>query len=191
MTASVVDRHPDLTAPDLRERVWAALGTVRDPELDESITDLTFVSEVGVLGGDVAVTLRLPTYFCAPNFAYLMVADAYDAVAAIPGVETVKIELLDHFASAEINAGVAERAGFSAAFAGQADDELERAAADVPAQGLSGEPGTGLQNCCSTRTGKSPNCMRPNCSTCPTDRSGQRCCAAGTTWECRRCPTTT
>ncbi len=30
--------------------------------------------------------LRLPTYFCAPNFAFLMVADAYDAVSAVPGV---------------------------------------------------------------------------------------------------------
>ena len=28
------------------------------------------------------VRLRLPTYFCAPNFAFLMVADAYDAVSA-------------------------------------------------------------------------------------------------------------
>ncbi len=88
MTTLEIHR-PDLaptSASELRERIWAALGTVRDPELDESITDLTFVSEVGVLKGDVAVTLRLPTYFCAPNFAYLMVADAHDAVAAIPGV---------------------------------------------------------------------------------------------------------
>ena len=30
--------------------------------------------------------LRLPTYFCAPNFAFLMVADAYDAVSAVDGV---------------------------------------------------------------------------------------------------------
>ena len=29
-----------------------------------------------------SVRLRLPTYFCAPNFAFLMVADAYDAVSA-------------------------------------------------------------------------------------------------------------
>ena len=108
----------------LEDDVWAALATVRDPELDESITDLTFVSAVDVVAGDVAVTLRLPTYFCAPNFAYLMVADAHDAVAAVPGVGTVKIELADHFASTEINAGVAERAGFAAAFPGQAVDEL-------------------------------------------------------------------
>ena len=31
--------------------------------------------------GIAPVHLRLPTYFCAPNFAFLMVADAYDAVS--------------------------------------------------------------------------------------------------------------
>ena len=31
--------------------------------------------------GTPSVHLRLPTYFCAPNFAFLMVADAYDAVS--------------------------------------------------------------------------------------------------------------
>ncbi len=31
------------------------------------------------------VRLRLPTYFCAPNFAFLMVADAYDAVIGAAG----------------------------------------------------------------------------------------------------------
>ncbi len=125
MTAFAVRPIPaEHSSAALRDEVWAALATVRDPELDESITDLTFVSEVDVTEGDVAVTLRLPTYFCAPNFAYLMVADAHDAVAAIPGITGVKIELLDHFASAEINAGVAERAGFAAAFPGQAVDEL-------------------------------------------------------------------
>ena len=36
--------------------------------------------------GAAEVHLRLPTYFCAPNFAFLMVADAHDAVAAVPGV---------------------------------------------------------------------------------------------------------
>ncbi len=125
MTAPALDR-PSLerSSDELTGRVWAALAGVRDPELDESITDLTFVSGVGVVGGHVAVTLRLPTYFCAPNFAYLMVADAHDAVAAVTGVNSVKIELLDHFASTEINAGVAERAGFVAAFPGQAVDEL-------------------------------------------------------------------
>ena len=63
--------------------VMSGLDSVRDPELNESITTLGFVSRCEVTGdGDVHVTLRLPTYFCAANFAYLMVADAHDVVAA-------------------------------------------------------------------------------------------------------------
>jgi hypothetical protein len=67
----------------------------------------------------------LPTYFCAPNFAFLMVADAYDAVSAVPGVGRATIVLDDHFASNAINDGVAARAGFVASFEGEATDELE------------------------------------------------------------------
>jgi metal-sulfur cluster biosynthetic enzyme len=113
-----------------RAAVWDALGTVRDPELDRPITDLGFVTEAvvteeeGAGGADVRVRLRLPTYFCAPNFAYLMVADAYDALRALGGVGDVQVRLEDHFAAEEINGGVAARAGFGGAFPGQATGEL-------------------------------------------------------------------
>lgn len=105
------------------ETVLGALAAVRDPELDEPVTDLGFVSRVQVDGDAVLVELRLPTYFCAPNFAYLMVADAHDAVAAVPGVGSVAVRLLDHFASDEINAGVSQSRGFAGSFPGLADDE--------------------------------------------------------------------
>ena len=74
--------------------------------------------------------MRLPTYFCAPNFAFLMVADAYDAVSAVPGVARAEIVLDDHFAAAEINGGVAARAGFVGSFGGQAAAELDELRAD-------------------------------------------------------------
>jgi metal-sulfur cluster biosynthetic enzyme len=103
----------------------AALGTVRDPELDEPITSLGFVAACTVSpGGDAEVRLRLPTYFCAPNFAYLMVADAYDAVTAVPGVRTARVLLEDHFAADAINGGVAAQAGFAQSFDGEAVGEL-------------------------------------------------------------------
>ena len=106
--------------------VYAALGTVRDPELDEPITTLGFVASCAVSAeGQAQVRLRLPTYFCAPNFAFLMVADAYNAVTAVPGVSSAKVILDDHFASDAINAGVAARAGFVASFNGEATDELD------------------------------------------------------------------
>jgi metal-sulfur cluster biosynthetic enzyme len=112
------------TGRDVTASVWTALGTVRDPELDRPITDLKFVSEVSAEDGQVRVRLRLPTYFCAPNFAYLMVDDARRAIAGLPGVTGVEVVLEDHFASGEINDGVAAGEGFEAAFDGLAAGEL-------------------------------------------------------------------
>ena len=80
----------------LEDRVRAALGTVYDPELDEPITTLGFVGACTVSGGDVAVRLRLPTPQCAPNFAYLMAADAQAAVVGLAEVSSVSVVLEDH-----------------------------------------------------------------------------------------------
>jgi metal-sulfur cluster biosynthetic enzyme len=111
--------------------VLQVLDSVRDPELDEPITSLGFVASCTVTpDGDAAVRLRLPTYFCAPNFAFLMVADAYDAVSGLPGVRRAEVVLEDHFASDAINGGVAARAGFARSFDGEAVGELHQLRAD-------------------------------------------------------------
>ena len=120
----------DAGGPDAVDAVLAALSGVRDPELDEPVTDLGFVASAAVADGVAEVHLRLPTYFCAPNFAFLMVADAHDAVSAVPGVRRARVVLDDHFAAAEINGGVAARAGFAAAFAGLAEGELDQLRVD-------------------------------------------------------------
>ena len=115
-----------VVADSLRTQVFHALDTVRDPELDEPVTTLRFVASCTVSPDGVAeVHLRLPTYFCAPNFAFLMVADAYDAVSAVPGVTEAVVELDGHFASDTINSGVAARAGFVGSFGAEAADELD------------------------------------------------------------------
>jgi metal-sulfur cluster biosynthetic enzyme len=111
-------------APDVAA-VWAALGAVRDPELDEPVTTLGFVASCEVADGSAEIHLRLPTYFCAPNFAFLMVADAHDAVRAVPGVQRVVVVLDDHFAAESINAGIAARSGFRETFGGLASGELD------------------------------------------------------------------
>ena len=117
--------------PVTADRVTDALGTVRDPELDEPVTTLGFVASCEVSADGVAeVHLRLPTYFCAPNFAFLMVADAYDAVSSVRGVSRAVIVLDDHFTAPEINAGVAARAGFVGTFGSQAAGELDTLRAD-------------------------------------------------------------
>ncbi len=93
---------------ELRDAVWRALDTVLDPELD--FVESCAVSE-DETGRVATVRLRLPTFFCAPNFSFLMVADAYDAVSAVPGVTRADVTLADHHASAEINGGEAAQSG--------------------------------------------------------------------------------
>jgi metal-sulfur cluster biosynthetic enzyme len=106
-------------------RVWAALATVMDPELDEPITDLGFVRSHDVFGDDVEVHLRLPTSFCSPSFAYLMASDALDAVRSVPGVGRVRIWLDDHHDSDTINQGLAANAGYVGTFGTEAEESLD------------------------------------------------------------------
>lgn len=107
-----------------REGVLDALSTVRDPELDEPITSLRFVSSCTVSDdGDVEVLLRLPTPQCAPNFAFLMAADARDAVRRLPEVRAVSVKLEDHYTGAEINAALQRGDGFGGAFPGETEDD--------------------------------------------------------------------
>jgi metal-sulfur cluster biosynthetic enzyme len=109
----------------LRDAAWEALGRVLDPELDEPITDLGFVCSCRVdADGTARIRLHLPTYFCPPNFVFLMVADARDAVSGVPGVSEVDVVLDDHFAADVINSGVAGGRGFVDTFADLAVSEL-------------------------------------------------------------------
>ena len=107
-----------------RERVLEALDGVIDPELDEPITSLRFVSSCEATpDGDVEVVLRLPTPQCAPNFAFLMAADAREAVRRLPGVRRVSIKLEDHYTGQEINGALGRGEGFTGAFPGETDDD--------------------------------------------------------------------
>jgi metal-sulfur cluster biosynthetic enzyme len=106
----------------LRSRVLEELGTVYDPELDEPITTLGFVGSCVVTDeADVEVRLRLPTAQCAPNFAFLMAADARAAVRRLPEVRAISVVLEDHYTGAEINAAVARGDGFAGAFPGETE----------------------------------------------------------------------
>jgi metal-sulfur cluster biosynthetic enzyme len=109
-----------------RAHVLDALATVYDPELDEPITSLRFVTSCDVSAdGDVNVRLRLPTPQCAPNFAYLMAADARDVVRRLPGVRGVAVVLEGHYTGDEINAAVGRGEAFAQAFPGETEGELD------------------------------------------------------------------
>jgi metal-sulfur cluster biosynthetic enzyme len=110
---------------DRTEEVWSALSVVTDPEIDESVVSLDFVTDVKVASDSrVEIDFRLPTYWCAPNFAFLMASDMRDAVAALEWVTEVSVKLSDHFSADLINRSVALRQDFRDAFPGETDGDL-------------------------------------------------------------------
>jgi len=116
---------PDVAVADGAAQIAAALGTVIDPELDEPITDLGFVTDQRIDGRRVAVRLRLPTAFCSPSFAYLMVSDAHDALCGIDWVDEVSVTLENHHDADRINRGVAAGLGFAGTYPEEAAGELD------------------------------------------------------------------
>ena len=106
--------------------VLARLARVDDPELDESVLDLGFVTGVGVDdAGAVDIGFRLPTYWCAANFAFLMADDMRREVASLPWVCRIRLELGDHMYAETINRAMASGQSFQEAFAEEADGNLD------------------------------------------------------------------
>ena len=106
--------------------IWTRLGEVTDPELDEPVTELGFVERVAVNGDTVEVDFRLPTYWCAANFAFLMVDDIRIAVKGAPWVRNVHPRLLDHMYEDEVNRAAGGGQSFEEVFDDLgADDTLD------------------------------------------------------------------
>ena len=109
-----------------RDAVLAALDRVLDPELDESVLTLGFVETVSCdEAGNATVCLRLPTYWCAANFSYLMASDAHRELLAVQGVHSVTVKLGEHFAGPEVEAGMGYGRTFGQAFPEGGPDTLE------------------------------------------------------------------
>jgi metal-sulfur cluster biosynthetic enzyme len=105
--------------------VRARLASVSDPELDEPVTDLGFVTRIAVSpGGQVEIGFRLPTYWCAANFAFMMAEDMRAAAAALPWVSAVRVVLDEHMYAETVNRAMAEGLSFREAFGPEADDDL-------------------------------------------------------------------
>lgn len=114
-------------ADSRRSELWRRLGAVDDPELDESVVEMGFVerAEVGQ-DGIVEVDFRLPTYWCSPNFAFLMLDGLRQALEALPWSPAYRVRLYDHMFADEVNRGVAAGKSFGQIFGElAADTDLE------------------------------------------------------------------
>ena len=114
------------TIADRKAEVWARLQTVTDPELDEPVTDLEFVTRADVDAQNrVHIEFRLPTYWCAANFSFLMADDMRTAVKQLPWVNAVSVTLGEHMYADKINAGLAQGLSFQETFGVEADGDLD------------------------------------------------------------------
>jgi metal-sulfur cluster biosynthetic enzyme len=111
---------------DRQAQVWACLQGVTDPELDEPVTELNFITNADVdQQNRVHIGFRLPTYWCAANFSFLMADDMRRAVGALDWVEGVNVVLGEHMYADKINAGLAQGLSFQETFGAEADGNLD------------------------------------------------------------------
>src|SRR5437879_10718604 len=110
---------------DLKESVLRALSTVTDPELDEPITELGFVKNLSVSeDGRVSVDLVTSTFWCSPNFVYMMLEEARDVVSKLSGVHEVRVHLDGHHDSDRINEAINSGKSFSDCYGAEANGNL-------------------------------------------------------------------
>src|SRR6266850_7312099 len=124
--AEKAGRPQNRQSHDRQAEIWACLQGVMDPELDESVTDLNFVTKADVDSENrVHIEFRLPTYWCAANFSFLMADNMRRVVSALDWVKGVRVVLGEHMYADKINAGLAEGLSFQETFGAEADGNLE------------------------------------------------------------------
>lgn len=104
--------------------LWRRLGEVNDPELDEPITEMGFVERAEMMGdGSVEIDFRLPTYWCSPNFAFLMLDGVRKALDQLSWAPAFRVKLHDHMFAEEVNRGMEAGKTFGDIFAELAEDQ--------------------------------------------------------------------
>jgi FeS assembly SUF system protein len=85
--------EPDAGDPELEARVLEALKTVRDPEIPVNLVDLGLIYELMVRrDGTIYIEMTLTTPACP--VAGSLPGQVQQAVAAVPGVEDVRVKLV-------------------------------------------------------------------------------------------------
>jgi len=110
---------------ELKQNVLRALSTVTDPELDEPITDLGFVKDLSISNdGRVSLDLVTSTFWCSPNFVYMMLEEARDVVLKLGGINEVRVHLDGHHDSDRINEAINAGKSFSDCYGAEANGNL-------------------------------------------------------------------
>jgi metal-sulfur cluster biosynthetic enzyme len=79
------------------DAVRTTAGSVRDPEIRRSLSELGLLDEVQVVDGQVTVYFHLTSPLCPTKFATSIGQEIRRRVEAIPGVTSCEVVLRDHF----------------------------------------------------------------------------------------------
>ena len=84
------------------QAVRAAAGSVRDPEIRRSLSEMGLLDDVQIEGSQVTVHFHLTSPLCPSKFATSIGQEIRKRVEVIPGVTSCEVVLRDHFLRAKI-----------------------------------------------------------------------------------------
>ncbi|RJP23836.1 MAG: metal-sulfur cluster assembly factor [Candidatus Abyssobacteria bacterium SURF_5] len=87
----------------LKDHIMRGLAQVIDPETGLNVVRMGLVHEVSIdeTQGNVHVLFRPTSYFCP--LAFRLAVDIRDALKAVPGVNSAKVEVADFIHARELN----------------------------------------------------------------------------------------
>lgn len=92
----------------LRKKIFDALTSIVDPEINVSIMELQLVDNVDIQNGNIKIDLHLTNPFCPAVFGFKIAQDVRDNIGKIEGVEKVIVNVSNHFMAEAINKQVNE-----------------------------------------------------------------------------------
>ena len=91
-----------------RKQIFDELTKIVDPEIGVSIMELELIDNVGIDSGSVSIDLHLTSPFCPAVFGFKIAQDIRDNIYKIPEINSVKVNVSNHFMAEAINKQVNE-----------------------------------------------------------------------------------
>ncbi|HEY9385620.1 MAG TPA: iron-sulfur cluster assembly protein [Nitrososphaeraceae archaeon] len=95
---------------ELRKQIFDELTKIVDPEINVSIMELELVDKVDIHSDRVYIDLHLTSPFCPAVFGFKIAQDIRDNVYKIQGIDSVRVNVSNHFMADAINKQVNESA---------------------------------------------------------------------------------
>ncbi len=83
---------PDMTSPELIDRVHAAVARVPDPEFGLSVADLGLIYDLSVTDGTAKIVMTLTSMYCPAGD--IILAGVKAAAETVPGITEARVTLV-------------------------------------------------------------------------------------------------